>query len=137
MKSRQLWRVHTKQSSSRRFRKAVEATRLILGQALNCKGPDRLCVFVTNLPVFLVLLRIAPSLKLFQAVPLHDDNAAVRRRALDLSDLLARSEGLSAEVLRRCSGLWGVFLQIAVEVSHIDLCDIVNGRLRLGVRGLG
>jgi hypothetical protein len=54
---------------------------LVLGQALDRKGPDCLCVFITDLPVFLVLLRIAPSLKLFQAVAFSDNNAAFWRGA--------------------------------------------------------
>jgi hypothetical protein len=60
-KSRQLWRVHTKQSWWRRSGKAADATPSILKQALDRKGPDRPCVFITDLPGIVVRGHTLPS----------------------------------------------------------------------------
>src|SRR6266581_4961135 len=91
-------------------------------------------ILFANFPEFLELLRIAPGLKFFDAVPdLHDD-APFWRLSLEHSDLSSLSKGAPAGCLGPGRSAWDVLLRLSRRVLYVDLHDVVDGRFSLGVK---
>src|SRR6267378_7057810 len=106
---------------------------LLLRYAFDSVGTESRILFA-NFPEFLELLRIAPGLKFFDAVPgLHDD-APFWRLSLEHSDLSSLSKGAPARCLGPGRSARDVLLRVSRRVRYVDLHDVVDGRLGLGVK---
>src|SRR6267378_6370421 len=91
-------------------------------------------ILFADFPEFLELLRIAPGLKFFDAVPgLHDD-APFWRLSLEHSDLSSLSERPPAGCLGPGRSARDVLLRVSRRVRYVDHHDVVDGRLGLGVK---
>src|SRR6267378_420258 len=91
-------------------------------------------VLFADFPDFLELLRIAPRLNFFDAVPdLHDD-ARFRRLSIQRSDLSSENHDAPAGCLGHGHGARDVLLRVSLRVRHVDLRDVVDGRFGLGVK---
>src|SRR5713226_758521 len=93
-------------------------------------------VLFADLPEFLELLRIAPGLKFFDAVPdLHDD-APFWRLSLKHSDLSSLSKGAPTGCFGPGRSARDVLLRVSRRVRYVDLHDVVDRRLGLSVKTL-
>ncbi len=91
-------------------------------------------ILFADFPEFLELLRIAPGLKFFDAVPnLHDD-APFWRLSLKHSDFSSLNKGAAAGRLGPGRSTRDVVLRVSRRVRYVDLHDVVDGRLGLGVK---
>jgi len=90
---------------------------------------------LADLPAVLEGRGIAPGLEGFHAVPCQQDDARLRRRTLD-GDRLARSEIASAGRLDGRPRARLVLLGIGIRIGDVDLADVIDRRLGLGMKPL-
>src|SRR5438552_14923871 len=98
-------------------------------------------VLVADLPVFLVLRHIAPSLDFFHAFPNLNDDALLGWVPFNHSYLSSSggpSHGYDATTgcFDQRLGFRDILLGVTVLVGHIDLRHIVDGRLGLRMEPL-
>src|SRR6266704_2123963 len=82
-------------------------------------------VLFADFPDSLEVLRIAPGLDFFDAVPDLHDNARFRRLSIQRSDLSSENKDAPAGSLGHGHGTRDVLLHVSLRIGHVDLGDIV------------
>src|SRR6266567_9268908 len=116
-------------------RSGKPALRVSIRQALDQEGAE-LCQLVADRHELLEACRVAVGLRLLCAVPRNDNDACLGRLPFERGHFSSRGKEAAAGRLDGSLSARGEVLDVVGLVQHVDLGDLVDGRLALSVKAL-
>src|ERR1043166_8357993 len=107
----------------------------LLRHTLNGPGAE-FCVFFPDLAGLFIFRGAVPGLNFFQALPLLKGDALGRWCAVKRGHFLPHGEEAPAVRFDYRLRLWRVLFSVCIEVCDFDFRNVVDGRLRLGMKPL-